>query len=157
MIFFQALLLALLALPLALGRAPPFFLAAAFLALSGIAAFRLLGFDAANRRAGAFMLGFFALWTLAVLAALWVGIGPVPVLAAGVLSFSVFFVFLSLFFSRVSCELLGYSNGYAVVCVPRQVAGLVPAGVLAVACAKKPKARTVVVRFSWDKKGTVVG
>jgi len=157
MIVFQALLLVLLALPLFSAALPPLFLAAAFAVLLVGAAFRALSLDESQRPAAWLLLAFFAVMSLGMTGALMLGVSVFWIGGASALALGVFFAILAWRFSAIECALLGWTNGYAVVKVPKSLVSVVPAGVYAIACGKKPAGKNVKVRFSFfKKKGAVV-
>ncbi|MBI2445494.1 hypothetical protein HYV43_03850 [Candidatus Micrarchaeota archaeon] len=156
MIVFQVLLLALLALPLAAGFMPLLGLALTYALLLGAAMYRASTFKGRDNAAAWTLTGFFAVLSLGIIIALmlavsvfWIGIVSAVVLA-------VFFAALGWRYSSHSCELIGWSNGYAVVRVPQSLIAVVQPGVYAVSCAKKPAGKKMTVRFSFLKKQGVV-
>ncbi len=156
MIVFQLLLLLLLALPLLSSGFGVVLLALAYAVVLISAAFKALNLDASQRAPAGVLLAFFALLSLGMTAALML---QVPIFLIGSVSaglLGVFFAVLAWRFSAPACELVGWTNAYAVVRVPKSLVSVVPAGVYAVKCPKKPVKKTVRVRFSFFKKEGVV-
>jgi hypothetical protein len=156
LIFFQLFLLGFLALPIAAGRVDFVWLVLAFAVLLGASVWRLNGFDKENNKIGWIMLAFFSLLCVGLTVALYGGVLVFVALAITLSLLAVFFAGIAYMSRNVTCRVIGYCPGYAVVAVPKQLAGVVSAGVYAVACARKPNSKTVCVRFSLDKKGSVL-
>ncbi|MBI5226790.1 hypothetical protein HY994_06195 [Candidatus Micrarchaeota archaeon] len=157
MFVFQLLLLVLLSLPLVVGNFGPLVFAGAYAAVLTALAFKAFLFEARHRFVALLFLAVFAgmslgatLSLLAGFSVFWIAGGMVAVLAA-------FFVAMAWKFSTAECVLVGWTNGYAVVKVVPSLVTVMPAGIHAVACHKKPVGKTVKVRFSFlNKIGKVV-
>lgn len=157
MIVFQLLLLALLALPLTHARLDAVVLVLAYAALIAVAMYKATTFRGANGPAAWAMLVFFTLVSLAVSVALALGVSVFIIGSATAGALAVFFALLGWFFGVRDAELVGWTNGYAVVRLQPSLVSVVPAGVYAVPCPKKPAKKAVRVRFSLLKKqGAVV-
>ena len=152
MMVFQVLLLALLALPLLAGRVGLLFLAIAYAVVLVASAYKAISFENRHKPAAVALLAFFAVLSLGVLVALLAGVSVLWIGAVAGVLMAVFFAFLAWRFSASECELIGWTNGFAVVRVPPSLVGVVKPGVYAVACRKKPAGKKVRVRFSFFKK-----
>lgn len=152
MLVFQLILLSLLALPVLSGRLPLLGVALAYAALLVGGAYKVLNFKGRERAAGILLLAFFGALSLAVFAALSAGFDAFVVALGSGLALAGLYALLAWRFSVMDCELLGWTNGYAVIRVPASLVAFVPAGVHALTCVKKPVGTTVRVRFSLLKK-----
>ncbi len=156
MMVFQVLLLALLALPLLAGRVGLAFLAVGYAVVLVACAYKVVSFDNRHKPAAVALLAFFAALSLGVLVALLAGVSAFWIGGAAAVLLAAFFAFLAWRFSALECELIGWTNGFAVVRVPSSLVGVVKPGVYAIPCHKKPAGNKVRVRFSFFKKeGTI--
>ena len=152
MMVFQVLLLVLLALPLLAGRIGLLFLALAYAVVLVACAYKVVSFESRHKKASVALLAFFAALSLGVLVALLSGVSVLWIGAVAAGSLAAFFAFLAWRFSALECELIGWTNGFAVVRVPASLVAVVKPGVYAVASPKKPTGKKVTVRFSFFKK-----
>lgn len=152
MLVFQILLLVLLALPLLAGPAGLLASAVAYAVVLAASAYKALSFDDSQRQAAWMLLAFFSVLSLGILAALLLGASVFLIGGASAGLLALFFAFLAWRFSTLKCDLIGWVNQFAIVRVPKSLVSVVPAGVYAVTCPKKPTGKTVKVRFSFFKK-----
>ncbi|MBI4360896.1 hypothetical protein HY572_03955 [Candidatus Micrarchaeota archaeon] len=150
MIWFQLLLVLFLALPLLFSFLPWVGVALLYAAFLVAGLFKALSFSPPNKKPAVALYAFFAALSLVLSLGLQAGV-VVWVLAVGaVAALGVFFVWLSFWQRDVSCEMLGWTNGFAVLRVPKLLVAWVRPGVYALACPQKPKAKLVIVRFGWS-------
>ena len=157
MFVFQLLLLVLLSLPLVVGNFGPVVLVGAYAAVLTALVLKAFLFEARHRFVALLFLAVFAGMSLGATLSLLAGFSVFWIAGVMVLLLAVFFVAMAWKYSSAECVLVGWTNGYAVVKVVPSLVTVMPAGIYAVACHKKPVGKTVRGRFSLlDKKGNVV-
>lgn len=148
MILFQLLLVFLLALPLSFSFLPVVGVAVLYAVFLVAGLYQALSFSPPNQQPALALYAFFAVLSLALGLGLQAGVAVVFLAVGALILLGAFFAALCFWQRDVSCEVLGWSNGFAVVRVPKLLVAFVSPGVYAFSC-KKPKSTRVTVRFGF--------